>query len=332
MKKKHILIIGGYGCRNYGDEAILAGILEKIKMKENSPVIEVLAHDPREIMKFHHVKGISLQKLLLHFWSYNQLLIGGGTIFRKDMRLRAQLLPCFALVAKLFRKEVLFYSLGIDRDTPSLARFFLVHAMNISDLVSVREKDSAKILRDWGVRKDIQIIKDPAIDLEKELLTEEQLLALHIDPKKKKIGVSLRNLHALRDVPHLEEFVSLFKKLTNDGYQVIFFPFCSIPFNPVENDLLLGEYLEKRVGHPHFILLKDELSPRALKGLVFHMDIMLAMRLHAMIFAVSTKTPLIGLSYSQKCDSFLEEYKQVKFPVKNIPFQELSRLLERSLN
>jgi len=331
-KSKKLLIIGGYGTKNYGDEAILAGILDTIRKINSSVKMEVIAHDPKQIKKLHQRKGRTITELFPHILTYDTILIGGGTIFRKGMRLRAQLSPLAAVLLKFCGKKILFYSLGIDKNTSPFAKFWLVRAMNAANFVSVRDEDSKKILQQWGVKKKIHLVSDPGESLSYTHATDEQLRALSIDPKRKCIGLSLRNIKKENDIPFMNDLTILLKELLAKKYQILFIPFCRSPFSRYENDTYIGLQLKEKLQHRNFILLNQELAPRDLKGLIARMDAVIAMRLHAMIFAVSTNTQLIGISYSQKCASYLNAKHQRVFSAQSINCKEIKELLLQHKN
>ncbi len=324
---KKILIVGGYGTKNYGDEAILAGILETIRNANPKADIAVIAGDPHEITRIHNVLGRKITNLFSKILAYDTILIGGGTIFRQGMRLRAQMVPLAAYMLRMFGKRTMFYSLGVDRKTSPFARYFLVHAMNKANAVSVRDKDSYEILKEWGVKKNIDIIPDPGIGLQPTTISDKQFQEYGINPQRRKIGLSLRNLKKENDLVFLPEMIKMLKNLIKDGNQVIYFPFCKSKSSSFENDSNIGHAIRKEIQDPNLIILEKDITPQEMKGLVASMDVMIAMRLHAMIFAVSTDTPLIGISYSQKTTSFLKEQKQDVLDAKALKIQDVKRLL-----
>ena len=323
---KRILVLGGYGVKNYGDEAILAGIKETIEEQNAKCKMEVFSFNKEEIRKMHNLQGRNFIDLIVRFLTYDTILIGGGTIFRENMRFRAQIIPLCTLISTLFGKRIIFYSLGIDKKTPLLVRFFLVYAMNVADFVSVRENDSKEILKKWGLAKKIHIVPDPAIRLKGVLLSRQEMKNIGIPSKKRYIILSLRYVKRKNDLIFLNGLVEELRNVIKKGYTIVFIPFSKNPYSPFENDLFLGRKIKSLLGE-NCIILEKEIFPGSLKGLVSEADLVIAMRLHAMIFAVSTKVPLLGISYSQKCSSFLKENGQKVYSLTNPDLSDIESLL-----
>ena len=334
MSKK-TMILGGYGIGNSGDEAILAGIL--IDLNLNRETTTVIAQDSEQIQFLHECKGVHVASLsfIKEFILSKRIIIGGGTIFRKNMRIRAKLIPLFALAAKILRKEVQFYSLGIDRDTDSFVRALLIPAMNWADCVSVRDKDSKEVLMSWRGKK-VSIVPDPAIALKPEEPSDEIKNLIGLNSYKSIIALSLRNVpSSSKKTSELLKTIAETLNLIHNKHpsiQYIFFPFCKHKTILEENDSLIGEQLGSLLNKKvQYKTLEKELKPSELKWLVSQMDGLIAMRLHAMIFSVSTNTPLISISYSQKCNSFLEENNKSFYLLDNVTVPWLVKDLEKVL-
>src|SRR4029079_2093849 len=54
---KPILVVGAYGYRNFGDEAILAGLLRKLGHRE----MTVVSRSPHETTAMHGVKAVTVK-------------------------------------------------------------------------------------------------------------------------------------------------------------------------------------------------------------------------------------------------------------------------------
>ncbi|MBI5872458.1 hypothetical protein HZB88_05265, partial [archaeon] len=89
MKQKKLLVIGGYGIGNIGDEAMLSVIADRFSNYK----ITALTYSIKETEIIHNLQGISMGGALLTFPFYDKILIGGGTIFRGGLRRRVKLLP-----------------------------------------------------------------------------------------------------------------------------------------------------------------------------------------------------------------------------------------------
>ncbi|WP_443872565.1 polysaccharide pyruvyl transferase family protein, partial [Mitsuokella multacida] len=82
------------------------------------------------------------------------------------------------------------------------------------------------------------------------------------------------------------------------GARVVFLPM------QFPEDVHAAESIAERTHEPCTVL-KDEYTTSEFLSLVGNMDLMLAIRLHALIFAGVMGVPMIGVSYDPKIDRFL---------------------------
>lgn len=75
------LVVGGYGYRNAGDEAILGGLLRLIGRGE----VTVVSRAPAETAATHGVRSIGLSEAPLAVRAHRGIVIGGGGLFGRDM-------------------------------------------------------------------------------------------------------------------------------------------------------------------------------------------------------------------------------------------------------
>ncbi len=66
---------------------------------------------------------------------------------------------------------------------------------------------------------------------------------------------------------------------------------------------------------PESALVTQELHPRALLGLIGRLDLLVSMRLHALIFAAARAVPGVGLSYDPKVAALCEAAGQCWAPL-----------------
>ena len=88
-----ILVLGGYGYRNAGDEAILASILRSLDGRR----VTVLSRTPAETTAMHGVRSLPVTAAARALASHRTVLIGGGGLFGRDMGSLGRLLPAYGL-------------------------------------------------------------------------------------------------------------------------------------------------------------------------------------------------------------------------------------------
>lgn len=112
-KQSKILIVGGYGYLNIGDEAILGGLLRYIEniLGYDKNNIIVFSYNPQYTMNIHKVKATNrLYKTIL---KTDIIIIGGGELFGEYKNLFYKHL-LLILTCKLLNKKIYLLGIGID--------------------------------------------------------------------------------------------------------------------------------------------------------------------------------------------------------------------------
>lgn len=104
MSKKRILLIGGYGVGNYGDESILAGLLNQLTSNAEKTAI---SHDPEETSRLHGVHAIRPMEALKGLGEFDSVIISGG-LFGGHMGNWGKLIPLFGIASKTAGIDVEF--------------------------------------------------------------------------------------------------------------------------------------------------------------------------------------------------------------------------------
>ncbi len=142
-----ILVVGGYGYRNAGDEAILASILRSLEGRR----VTVLSRTPAETTAMHGVRSVPLTAAARALARHRTVLIGGGGLFGRDMGGVGRLLPAYGLGAVALGKTVVIHGVGIDHGLPAATAVPLRELAKRAHQISVRDGASADVLREWGV-------------------------------------------------------------------------------------------------------------------------------------------------------------------------------------
>lgn len=80
-------------------------------------------------------------------------------------------------------------------------------------------------------------------------------------------------------------------------------------------------------------ILKEDFTTRELMSLVGNMDLMIGIRLHALIFAGVMGTPMIGISYDPKIDRFLKSIDEdVVGDLENVTVEALMQEINAKWN
>ena len=303
-----ILISGYYGFNNVGDEAILKGLIEGIKRVEGPIDIVVLSQHPEFTSKKHEVRSIKRTNLLHIFKEMKNmdlLVSGGGSLFQDvtSKRSIAYYIGIIWFAKRLFKKKVMIYSQGIGPVNKKYNRWLLGKILNTIDFINVRDEKSKLELESLGVTKEILVTTDtvfgitkPPLEMGKAVL--EKKSKIHGKPY---IGISVRHWKTGNNIA--EEIAKLCTDIVQDMDCVPVL----IPFH-FYKDLKLMESIHKNLDKDikdKVVIIDEYLYVEDYLSLIGNMDIMVAMRLHGLIFSVLKGVYPVGISYDPKIQSFL---------------------------
>ena len=198
------------------------------------------------------------------------------------------------------RKKVMLYAQGIGPIIGGLAEFAMRVIGNRVDLITVRDQGSLAELARLGITKPkIECTADPVLAIHP--VDKEAGRAIfrryHADGAEPVVGISVRNWqHETRFKDVMAEVAD--RIVRELSARVVFLPM------QFPEDVHAAESIAERTHEPCTVL-KDEYTTSEFLSLVGNMDLMLAIRLHALIFAGVMGVPMIGVSYDPKIDRFL---------------------------
>lgn len=308
-KKYRIGISGSYGGLNLGDEAILECMIRL--MRETLPVeITVFSRNAADTEKRHQgVRAVDVRKLGMKEVKPEIarldlfVLGGGGILYDADAILYLR----EAMTAKECGVPVMLYAIGVGPLKDPTVRQTIRDVLNNVDLITVREKEAAKVLEDIGVSREITVTADPALLLLPERVPNETLDKYEVEPHKKLIGISVREPGVA--APDLDEDVyhgivadaADFMIDRLDG-EVIF-----IPMERNEKDLQHAHAVVSRMLRPQKAsILKGDYTSGQVLDIIGKLDFALGMRLHFLIFSALQEVPFVALPYASKIAGFLE--------------------------
>jgi polysaccharide pyruvyl transferase WcaK-like protein len=297
--REPIQVVGGYGYRNVGDEAILAGLLTTLGGRR----VTVVSRSPAETSAEHGVPAISLVQAIPALRRHRTLLIGGGGLFGRDMGRIGRLLPLFGLLARALGRGLVVDGVGIDPGMTGPNRFLVATLLRAADRVTVRDEASARVVRSWGIEplvaEDLSTRMAPAA----ARIGRALLRAAGVDERKPVIGLCLTAVNdaltpaLMAGIPDLVE--------RHPEWQFCFVPMSQHPFVDRHNDLLLARSLQ--AGNPRLKVVEGALHPAAVLALFGALDAVVAMRYHAYLFAERARIPLVPIAYADKSLAWLEE-------------------------
>lgn len=303
--KNSILISGYYGFDNSGDDAILKAIVKDIKEYNKDINITVLSKNPSKTEKMYEVRTVNRFKFkeVISAMKNSSLFLSGGGSLLQDVTSTRSLLYYLALmkIAKLYKKPVMIYSNGIGPIKKKLNRFLTRRILNKVDLITLRDEDSKEFVLDLGVRnKNIIVTADPVFTLESasKVRIEEILKNEKIPTNKKFIGISIRRWERAEQLTNT--VAALIKYLIKEYNTNI----VMIPMHYPE-DLEISLEIKKMVEEDRCYVISEKYNVEEIMGIIKEMEIIVAMRLHSLIYAATQQVPMVGLSYDPKVDGIL---------------------------
>jgi polysaccharide pyruvyl transferase WcaK-like protein len=317
-------LLGCYGEQNTGDEALLAGTLNLLRSRWPDSAIHVFSDSPHETARAFDVESSSSTGFLrprnfLGLWRRGELgrifrairwcdclIVGGGELLRTDFGLWP-VLSTFdrVLLAHLLRKPVIMLGVGAGELSPGLALRILRFAAARSILL-VREDESVIRLAKSG------LLHAKAIpDLAFQFTAQPHGLVL---PPGHKVGFSLlasdirpqRRLAWLTREQFTRQLAETADRVVELGATPVFIPFS---FAKADDDRAIHRDIVARMKYSgRSVLVEENPGAARIKGLIAEMDIIVGMRLHACIFGLAAKRPVVALGYDSKVTKLMRSF------------------------
>ncbi len=328
------MILGWYGSNNTGDEALVQVIIESLRERGFDDLVAISTNPgktggrlgvpsvPRNPFNRGTIRALAGAKALI---------LGGGGLIQDGTSVYN--LPIYAVhiaLAKLLGLKVIGWGLGAEPLWTLLGRLLARFICRSADYFSVRDVASKRLLVGAGVPPHrVKVTADPAILLKPELGEDNWpgdgkpvviFCVRHLPANRPGLGlhyllpVSLR--HRLgtewRQEPgRLERLVegvagSIKVAVEEFGARAVLLPLW--PDRDEEMLAVVGKAaLAMGVPQEMIIYAKLEHTPGKFSGYVGKADLLVSMRLHALIFAAAQAVPMIALSYAHKVRGFMEE-------------------------
>lgn len=292
-----VVLSGYYGFHNVGDEAILFAIIEALKKEEPAVEIVVFSNDPEYTKKTYGVDAVNRWKLAevsKVIRSSDGFISGGGSLLQDKTGGRSVVYYTgLMLLAKWWKKPVFIYAQGMGPLEKKTSRSIVSWVLSKVEAITVRDTESKELLKEIGVKKKIELVPDPVIGVETEAFTCEWLRQQHYTNPV--LAVSVRDWPS--EYPFLEEIAKALDYFAEKGNQIVFIPMHGK--HDEDTSLhVLGLMKGTAEIAPHDLAIEEKIA------LIGNSKLLVAMRLHALIFAAITETPFVAISYDPKIDSF----------------------------
>lgn len=300
MTQARVTISGYYGFGNAGDEAVLAGLVQSLRARRGPDELEIVAlsGSPEETRTQHGIEAAHRYQAsaLLGSISKTDLLLSGGGSLLQDVTSAHGIFYYLGVVrlAQMLGKKTMFVAQGIGPLKLARSRRLVRSVANRLDALTVRDETSASLLREIGVKKPaIEVTADPAL-----LLTPAGDQPL----KPEGFGVALRPWPGHEALAFYVADACRFVLAAN---RALLFP-----MQP-KSDGETGEHFAAQWHQVNRVVLCS--TQNGLPALLHNIggcQMMVGMRLHALILATACGVPSVALSYDPKVSAFMEQSGQ----------------------
>ena len=294
------LVVGGYGYRNAGDEAMLTGLLDLLGRDGTS----VVSRAPAETTAQHGVRAVPIAGAPAAMVRHRSLVIGGGGLFGRDMGTLGRLLPVGGILAAAAGRPVVLTGIGVDDGMPWTSRRLLAKLGERSRSVVVRDEASRRVLAELGVTASVEPDLSSLVPSAGSSTGEQQLRSVGLEPARRPVvGLCLTAVNATLVAPMRQAILEVVDARPDLDFCLI--PMSRHPFVATHNDEILARGLV--VERPRLRVMLPPDDPTMLLGVFEALAAAVCTRYHSLLFAHRAGIPMIGLAYAEKCRHWLSE-------------------------
>lgn len=329
-------IVGNYGNDNQGDESILEGIITQLEIAypiERGDIL-VFTNNPEQTKQRYGTDAAPLfinrksdpmkvVATIAHhrkiFRTLDLLIIGGGGILMDLYRNNAVVFAMYGILVRMTKVPAAIFGAGVGPIQTAFGQRLIKMTANSAKVIAVRDEGSRQLLKDIGVKKQVNVITDPAFYLP---FTEGQKRSR----KPLKIGVTaITYFHDSYWPTHDEEkyqgyirgmAANLDRIMEKEPDAEIQFFATKHPYdtNTTKDIRDLMQYKDRTE------VCDRMLTHREIISLIAEQDLVIGTRLHSLILSIVAKTPVIAVGYHEKVIDVMSSVgcKDYTFTIKQV--------------
>lgn len=305
----HIVLSGYFGFHNAGDEAILSSMIKQLRTVNPHVRMTVLTNDEVHTTTTYGVESVNRWKIadiIKVLKKADGLISGGGSLLQDATGPKSIIYYTTIInITRWLRKPVFVYAQGMGPFHKSYLKILVKYSLNRVSRLTVRDEDSRELLQSVGVHKTIEHVHDPVLGMEVPSSTPKWLVEQKIDNPV--ITFSVRDWVGKHQ--YVPKIASAADQLTSMGYTIIFVPMHG------NSDYSFSQTIQAHMKHDSFLFPADA-TIEEIVAMIGASELLIGMRLHALIFAAISETPFVPISYDPKIDAFAQSYEHpVRFHV-----------------
>lgn len=309
------LVSGYYGFGNTGDEAILAGLIEGFRQMRPEAELRMLSGNPSETMA-EHVAGASscptvvavprgLPSVRRHLRSCDALISGGGGLLQDVTSWRSPLYYLAATrLARSAGRPVACIGQSIGPLRRNWVRALVRRELARASVIAVRDELSQGLLVSLGLARDVEVTADLAFLLPAP--GEAQIAAARDKAGLAGVSDPLAAI-ALRPTPgnvNHHDVLRLTAAIGNACNALGLRPVL-VPMQPSQDVALARAAADAWPSAD--ALIAPTLPARDTLALIAGCRMVIAMRLHALVFAALCRLPPVAITYDPKVDGLMAQ-------------------------
>lgn len=293
-----VVISGYYGFDNVGDDAILLSIIQALKSEDPTIGITVLSNQPIKTKTIYGVDAVdrwNLKQVTGAIKQSDGLISGGGSLLQDETGFKS--IPYYAgimKIAQFLRKPVFVYAQGMGPINKKINKIIVKQVLKRTS-VTVRDQASMDLLRNIGIRNEIRIVPDPVLGV--QLSSRQSNWWDQQSFHTPVITVSVREWPST--VEYKKKIAKSLDAAAKSGKVIVFVPMHGEHDYQTSKEVA-NHMLMPSVIAPHDISIEEKII------IIGKSNLLVGMRLHALIFSAVMETPFIAISYDPKIDAFAE--------------------------
>jgi polysaccharide pyruvyl transferase CsaB len=315
-------ISGSYGGVNLGDEAILHSIVDQLRSTLQVREIVVFSRDPQDTLARHAVDRALAMREMTREESRAEveqldllILGGGGILYDKGVEVYLREVA----LAHEARIPVVVYAIGAGPLKQAESRQLVREHLASAALVTVRDRQTLRLLQDAGVEREIQLTADPALLLQPKDLNSELLAREGLDAKRLLIAFSVREPGPAAPDIQAEHYQALLADTADfmiDRYDA---DVAFVAMERAHKDLQQSHAVAARMHHARRAhILRGDYTSHDVLALLARCTFAVGMRLHFLIFAALQGVPFVALPYASKVTGLIEDLELQMPPLQQV--------------
>lgn len=348
--KPNMVIHCASGINNSGDEAILSVLIDRYVGHFN---ISVISLNKENTLRYHshiHCYSNGDKQCKKVIKNCDIFILGGGGLLQDETTIfNIFRWTKYLKLANDFNKFTMLYANSIGPLNYRFSQKVVKSLLDRVNLITLRDNTSKELLNKIGISKNVYVTNDPVFSYklikDKEISSFKDIRKLYRFPEKY-ICVSIRhwfdtiplipvsictklNLRTHKNQQHYLQYVSNIAQIVDYCNQTLKLPIVFTSFLVDRDNKVADDIIKACHSSGNLILNDQNLSCEDMLNIISHSEFTIGMRLHSIIYAVCTETPIVALSYTEKVRAMIQKLglENVCLDVNKFSFEQFKQLI-----